>query len=119
MLVKYTCLFTNILKLCTYFQVKVVETETAVLIQIKLKEMEPSKEPICVRIARLNSIFLGRADAGNVNAKKHCLGREGLMDALILLYDECNNDALKKDRNIALFVEKCNVIFYNLLQGGL
>jgi hypothetical protein len=29
-----------------------------------------------------------------------------LLDALILLYDECNNDILKKDRNIAIFVEK-------------
>lgn len=75
--------------------------------------MEPSKEPICVRITRLNNIFLGRPGAGNVNAKKHYLGREGLIDALILLYDECNNDALKKDRNIALFVEKCNLIFNN------
>ncbi|XP_069684092.1 citron rho-interacting kinase isoform X2 [Periplaneta americana] len=68
--------------------------------------MEPSKEPISVRIARLNSLLLGRVGTGNVLAKKHRLGREGLMDALIVLYDECNNDTLKKDRNIALFVEK-------------
>jgi citron Rho-interacting kinase len=111
MLVKYACLFSNILKVCSYFQDWLIET--AVRIQIKLKKMEPSKEPICVRIARLNSVFLGRAGAGNVNAKEHYLRREGLLDALILLYDECNNDALKKDRNIALFVEKCNVMFYN------
>jgi citron Rho-interacting kinase len=69
------------------------------------------EEPVCVRIARLNSIFFGRRGAENVHAKKHCLGREGLLDALILLYDECNNDTLKKDPNIAVFVEKCNVLF--------
>jgi citron Rho-interacting kinase len=73
--------------------------------------MEPSKEPISVRIARLNSLFMGRVCAGNGLVKKHCLGREGLMDALIVLYDECNNDTLKKDRNIALFVEKCMYFF--------
>jgi hypothetical protein len=70
--------------------------------------MESSREPISVRVARLNNIFLGRAGAGNV---PH-LGREGLMDALILLYDECNKDALKKDRNISIFVEKCTYILH-------
>jgi len=65
--------------------------------------MESSREPISVRIARLNNLFLGRAGAGNT----HYVGREGLLDALILLYDECNNDILKKDRNIAIFIEKC------------
>jgi citron Rho-interacting kinase len=73
--------------------------------------MESSKDPISVRIARLNNIFLGRVSSGNM----HYLGREGLVDALVLLYDECNNDYLKKDRNIALFVEKCmyfSFLFY-------
>ena len=65
--------------------------------------MGSSREPISVRIARLNNLFLGRAGAVNI----HYLGREGLMDALILLYDECNNDVLKKDRNISIFIEKC------------
>lgn len=69
--------------------------------------MESSKEPISVRIARLNNLFLGRVGAGNM----HYLGREGLMDALVVLYDECNNDHLKKDQNIALFVEKCMYFF--------
>jgi citron Rho-interacting kinase len=69
--------------------------------------MELSKDPISVRIARLNNIFLGRVSSGNM----HYLGREGLVDALVLLYDECNNDHLKKDRNIALFVEKCMFFF--------
>ena len=66
-----------------------------------------SKEPISVRITRLNRLFLGRNGNGSAVCRKHFFGREGLLDTLTVLYDECNNDALKKDRNIAAFVEKC------------
>ncbi|KAJ9599608.1 hypothetical protein L9F63_009925, partial [Diploptera punctata] len=69
----------------------------------------PTKEPISVRITRLNRLFLGRN--GNAVSRKHYLGREGLLDALTVLFDECNNDVLKKDRNIAAFVEK----FYTIV----
>ncbi|XP_068087036.1 citron rho-interacting kinase [Anabrus simplex] len=69
--------------------------------------MEPSKEPISVRIARMNNLFLGRPGTFlNCINSKHHLGREGLLDALVVLYDECNNDTLKKDRNIGSFVDK-------------
>ncbi|GLH00471.1 Serine/threonine-protein kinase Genghis Khan [Gryllus bimaculatus] len=69
--------------------------------------MEPCKEPVSVRITRLNNFFLGRGgSAANTLLSKQFIGREGLLDALVVLYDECNNDALKKDKNIAKFVEK-------------
>ncbi|XP_071448673.1 citron Rho-interacting kinase [Hetaerina americana] len=69
--------------------------------------MEPSKEPISVRIARLNNLFLGKTTSSNpAIVNKHWVSREGLLDALIVLYDECNNDALKRDKHIANFVDK-------------
>ena len=61
--------------------------------------METSKEPISVRITRMNNIVMGRTP-------KSLLRREGLIDSLLLLYDECNNDIMKKDPNIAGFVDK-------------
>lgn len=65
--------------------------------------MEPSKDAISVRLAKLNNQFLGRSTAG-----KRSLHRDGLLDALSVLYDECNNETLKKgDVHIAKFVEKC------------
>ncbi|XP_046386936.1 citron rho-interacting kinase [Ischnura elegans] len=68
--------------------------------------MEPSKEPISVRIARLNNLFLSKTTSNTAIVNKHWVSREGLLDALIVLYDECNNDALKRDKHIANFVDK-------------
>lgn len=71
--------------------------------------MEPLKEAISVRSARLNNHVLGR-NINNASASMKCVAREGLLDALMALYDECNSDILKKsDKNIALFVDKCNL----------
>lgn len=66
--------------------------------------MESSKEAVSVRISRLNTQLLGK----NVIAQnKMKLTREGLLDALTVLYDECNIDAIKRnDKYIAQFVDK-------------
>jgi len=61
--------------------------------------MEPSKEPVSVRIARLNNMVLGKT-------ARSLIRREGLIDSLLVLYDECNNDSMKRDPNISAFVEK-------------
>ncbi|ETN66616.1 citron ser/thr kinase [Anopheles darlingi] len=76
---------------------------------------KPAKEQvkIATRTARLNGLVLGRAasDAGhgatgNGNMQV-AISREGLLDSLFVLYDECSKDALrKKDKNIADFVKK-------------
>lgn len=69
--------------------------------------MEASKEAISVRVSRLNSQLLGK-NAQNNSSK---LTREGLLDALTVLFDECNADALKRsDKYIAQFVEKFRTI---------
>ncbi|KAJ8916601.1 hypothetical protein NQ315_000246 [Exocentrus adspersus] len=66
--------------------------------------METSKEPVSVRIARLNAEIIGRAP------KLHAtnpLSRESLLDTLQALYEECSLENLQKyDSNIADFVEK-------------
>jgi hypothetical protein len=76
--------------------------------------MEPSKEVINVRLCQLNGQLLGRgvAFAGGSSASKRLLTKETLLDALNVLYDECNNDSLKKnDEFITKFVEKCESKF--------
>lgn len=66
--------------------------------------MEPSKEPISVRVAQLNSKIVSTKVT---ETKSNLISREGLFDALIVLYDECNTDCLKKhDSHIASFVNK-------------
>ncbi|KAI4463668.1 myotonic dystrophy s/t kinase-related [Holotrichia oblita] len=67
--------------------------------------MEPSQEPISVRINRINAYILGKLDA--TKNFTHAFTKESLLDALQLLYDECNTDHLKNsDRNIKQFIEK-------------
>ena len=57
---------------------------------------------IAGRMSRLNQLFQGRrAD------QKAIVGREGLLDALFVLYDECKNEYLMKNQYIAEFVKKC------------
>lgn len=68
-------------------------------------------EPINARTTRMNHLILGRPGATSKVAARsviEALSREGLLDALCLLFDECNKDYLKKkDRNIFDFVNKC------------
>lgn len=77
--------------------------------------MSHKSETISVRTARLNHILLGQGqDAALKTNKIICegLNREGLLDALCCMYDECNKDNLKrKDKNVAEFVNKCKFFF--------
>lgn len=69
-----------------------------------------SNEPINARTTRLNHLILGHPEATSKVARPvtEALSREGLLDAICLLFDECNKDYLKKkDRNIFDFVSKC------------
>lgn len=78
--------------------------------------MEPSKEAIAVRLARLNRLILGKgpgATANNNLRKK--IDREALLDALTVLYDDCNDDPVKKgDELVRVFVDKCKCCRHNL-----
>lgn len=62
--------------------------------------MEFSGESISTRVARLNAEIVGKS------SKKACsiLTREGLLDSLQALYDECCIENLQKtDKNIEFF----------------
>lgn len=66
--------------------------------------MEPSQEPISVRINRINAQILGKLDI--TKNFTNLFAKESLLDALQVLYDECNTDHLKnQDKNIKQFVE--------------
>ncbi|KAG6446840.1 citron rho-interacting kinase isoform X2 [Manduca sexta] len=69
--------------------------------------MEPSKEAITLRITRLNRQILGKVTSGTSKFSKRTLDREALLDALTVLYDECNDDPVKKtDELVRAFVDK-------------
>jgi citron Rho-interacting kinase len=68
---------------------------------------------VSARTTRLNSLILGRAEALPKEQKEICNGisRDGLLDALFVLYDECNKDAVKKkSKHIQDFTIKCKLM---------
>lgn len=78
--------------------------------------MEPSSDPISVRSMRLGEVLVGPTimDTTTIN-------KELLLDAIILLFDECNNEYMKTDPLIANFINKCEcllmlIYIYILLQ---
>lgn len=80
--------------------------------------MSFNNEAISVRTTRLNNIILGQVDSPIKSTRyvAENLNREGLLDAICLLYDECNKDGMRrKDKNITDFVAKCmlNSLFNN------
>lgn len=65
---------------------------------------------ISARTTRLNSLILGRPEKLPAPQKEICAGinRDGLLDALFVLYDECSKDAVKKkSKSIQEFTNKC------------
>ena len=62
-------------------------------------------DSISTRCAKLNQIFAGK----NVGRKSSGAGftREALLDAFLLLFEECNSEFMLKDKNISGFVNKC------------
>lgn len=62
-------------------------------------------ESISTRCAKLNQIFAGK----NVGRKSSgaSFTREAMLDAFLLLFEECNSEFMLKDKNISGFVKKC------------
>ncbi|KAI5618978.1 serine/threonine-protein kinase MRCK alpha [Silurus asotus] len=54
-----------------------------------------------VRLKKLEKLFLD----GPVQSNGQCFSVESLLDVLICLYDECNNSPLRREKNIAEFLE--------------
>lgn len=78
--------------------------------------VEPLIEPILERLHKLNAAInsSGIDSKEHLSGSRHLLAKEGLLDALLVLYDECCNDSLKKVPCIAKFVGKCKyeLFFY-------
>lgn len=73
--------------------------------------MDPLKEPISVRTGRINNQLICK------NSLKNLITRETVLDALNTLYDECNNDNLKKsDPQIGQFIDKFRTAITELKQ---
>ncbi|KAG5272180.1 hypothetical protein AALO_G00162540 [Alosa alosa] len=75
-------------------------------------------DPITSRCSRLNHLLQGR---GSVQAPSGCsVTREGLLEALLLLYQECNSSELMKIKHVANFVNKFSDVVAELreLQPG-
>ena len=76
--------------------------------------MEPSKEAIAVRITRLNRQIIGKVTNGTSKLSRK-IDRETLLDALTVLYDECNDDPVKKcDELVRSFLDKCKLLKFNI-----
>ncbi|XP_053489861.1 serine/threonine-protein kinase MRCK alpha isoform X3 [Ictalurus furcatus] len=54
-----------------------------------------------VRLKKLEKMFLD----GPVQSNGQCFSVESLLDVLICMYDECNNSPLRREKNIAEFLE--------------
>ncbi|XP_059484559.1 serine/threonine-protein kinase Genghis Khan isoform X4 [Neocloeon triangulifer] len=53
------------------------------------------------RLRELEAVFLG----GPIQAKGKCLSVESLLDVLLVLYDECCNSSLRREKTVSEFIE--------------
>ncbi|XP_039361722.1 citron Rho-interacting kinase isoform X2 [Mauremys reevesii] len=68
--------------------------------------MEPaSMEPIASRASRLNLLFQGKPPFVT-QQQMSPLSREGILDSLFVLFEECSNPALMKIKHVGNFVKK-------------
>ena len=72
-----------------------------------------SVESVSLRVARLTHMLAGRG--AQLQGPVIAVGQDGMMpmmlDALLVLYDECNTEHLMKNQYIASFVRKCKLLF--------
>ena len=70
-------------------------------------------DSIASRTSKLNQMFQGRKLKAD---QKSIVGREGLLDALFVLYDECSSECLMKNEYIAEFVKKCKYMYLRVYE---
>lgn len=69
-------------------------------------------EPISMRTSRMNQIFMGRASNISTCLYQSLVTREGLLDSLFVLYDECNNDyMMKQNKAVSDFVGRSEYMY--------
>ncbi|ESP02928.1 hypothetical protein LOTGIDRAFT_110820 [Lottia gigantea] len=64
------------------------------------------------RLKKLERLYVG----GVTNSDGNALSVETLLDVLIVLYDECSNSTLRREKNISDFVEFSKVIVSKIKQ---
>lgn len=62
------------------------------------------------RLRQLEALFLG----GPVVAKGQSFSIETLLDVLIVLYDECCNSSLRKEKTVSNFIEFGEYYLFNI-----
>lgn len=67
--------------------------------------MAQNAEPISIRLTRLNNILQGRT-----LSDRESFGKEGLLDALFVLYDECDHNNYQNNTNVNQFIQRCKLI---------
>ncbi|OWF44281.1 Citron Rho-interacting kinase [Mizuhopecten yessoensis] len=67
-------------------------------------EMEMSLDSICHRIRVLDDLVQGNVETSEIHTS--LVTKEGLLDALITLYDECGHEFVKQNKHVAAFVKK-------------
>lgn len=63
------------------------------------------------RLSQLESLYLNGAKPSNGQA----VSIETLLDILVVLYDECYNSTLRREKNISEFVEFGKYTAFNLM----
>lgn len=65
------------------------------------------------RLRQLESIFLG----GPIQAQGQAFSLETLLDILVVLYDECCNSSLRREKTVSDFIEfgKCSDFLYTCI----
>ena len=53
------------------------------------------------RLRQLESLFLG----GPIQGQGQCFSIETLLDVLLVLYDECCNSSLRREKTVSEFIE--------------
>lgn len=86
--------------------------------------MDKCKEPVTLRNGRLFNSVLTRSGPMQRTTRMR-MSQDALLDAFILLYDECNKDTFRKDANISNFLNKCkkssscNTSFYDFIYSSI
>lgn len=61
------------------------------------------------RLRQLEAIFLG----GPIQGQRKCFSIETLLDVLLVLFDECNNSSLRREKTVSDFIEfGMYILFY-------
>lgn len=69
------------------------------------------------RLQQLESLFLGGPimSSATATSEAKCFSTETLLDVLMVLYNECCNSSLRKEKTVSEFIELGKTIFFAIL----